>query len=202
MGSYRRIQFAHTSKKSKPKPTGKDSESGVPDATQPEKQLSPWEEYFRVNSNFIRQGHFMHTVAWEAEGRRVLAVVPHPKRVSLDHLARATQVKQPKQRKLKDIEKETGFPTFVCPPFGHPKDVQDRAPLLLVDSSVMELKRPLLFDCGFVGLSVMPQEFVSIARASCVEGLAKDEEVKPAASTSVTAGSEMQSSVMPQCGPP
>merc|ERR1711972_1058722 len=162
MGSYRRIQFAHTSKKSKPKPTGKDSESGVPDATQPEKQLSPWEEYFRVNTNFIRQGHFMHTVAFEAEGRRILAIVPHPKRVCMEHLARATQKpeKALKQRKLKDIEKETGFPTFVCPPFGHPKDSQGRAPLLLVDSTATELKQPLLFDCGSVGLSVMPSEFV------------------------------------------
>merc|ERR1712151_802354 len=140
----------------------------------------------------------MHTVAWEAEGRRVLAVVPHPKRVSIDHLARATQVKQPKQRKLKDIEKETGFPTFVCPPFGHPKDAQGRAPLLLVDSSVMELKRPLLFDCGFVGLSVMPHEFVSMTRAVCVEGLAEEQEVKDAAavSTSSTANPEREAAAV------
>merc|ERR1712139_238095 len=76
--------------------------------------------------------------------------------------------------KLKDIEKETGFPTFVCPPFGHPKDSQGRLPLLLVDSSVAEQKRPMLFDCGSVGLSIMPNEFVMMTRATCIEGLAKD----------------------------
>jgi prolyl-tRNA editing enzyme YbaK/EbsC (Cys-tRNA(Pro) deacylase) len=202
--SFQRIKFGQSNKKPQAKLAGQDSSAAAADAPQPEKKLPPWEEYFRANSNFIRQGQFMHTVAFMAEGRRLLAVVPHPKRVSMAHLARAAQVPEQviKQRKLKDIEKETGFPTFVCPPFGHPKDSQGRPPLLLVDSSITELKRPLLFDCGFVGLSVMPQEFVSIARASCVEGLAKDEEVKPAASTSVTAGSEMQSSVMPQCGPP
>jgi len=138
--------------------------------------LSPWEEYFRANNHFIRNGQFMHTVAFIAEGRRVLAVVPHPKRVCIERLARAIQKPESaiKQRKLNDISRETGFPVFVCPPFGHPKDSEGRLPTLLVDSSATEVKRPLLFDCGTVGLSVMPSEFISMTRASCIEGLAVD----------------------------
>jgi len=177
--SFRSINLA--SKKPKIKPHGETDETVEP---KPVKKLPPWEEYFYANSNFIRQGQFMATVAFDAAGRRVLAVVPHAKRVSVEHMARAAQVTVGvlRQLKLKDIEKETGFPTFVCPPFGHPKDSQGRLPLLLVDSSISELKkgRPLLFDCGHVGLSVMPHEFVSIARAVCVEGLAKDVEAQTA----------------------
>merc|ERR1711862_504437 len=89
---------------------------------------------------------------------------------------------------------------------------------LLVDSSITEMKRPLLFDCGTVGLSVMPQDFVSRARAICVEGLAKDErgdqgvavsqscqadangEIKVA--MQATPNTTMQGQAMPVCGPP
>jgi len=145
-------------------------------------QLSPWEEYFRANNHFIRRGQFMAVVAWDVHGRRVLAIVPHEKWVSKHHLARAVQKPESAivQCKLKDLEKETGFTTFVCPPIGHPKDKEGRLPLLLVDSTVTELKKPLLFDCGTVGLSIMPNEFVSLARATCVEGLAKDPPAKDA----------------------
>merc|ERR1712190_88871 len=97
-------------------------------------------------------------------------------RVSMSHLARAAQVPEQiiKQRKLKDIEKETGFPTFVCPPFGHPKDSEGREPVLLVGSTITEFKRPLLFDCGSVGLSVPVSEFFRSTGTACIEGLGKN----------------------------
>eukprot|EP00928_Gymnodinium_smaydae_P079845 TRINITY_DN63681_c0_g1_i1.p1 TRINITY_DN63681_c0_g1~~TRINITY_DN63681_c0_g1_i1.p1 ORF type:complete len:624 (-),score=115.62 TRINITY_DN63681_c0_g1_i1:208-1803(-) len=133
----------------------------------------PWEQYLRLNSHFTRHGHFMHTVAWEVEGRRVLTVVPHPTRVDLEVLAKALQ--KPKesirQRKLKDISVETGFPVFVCPPVGHPVDGEGRAPLLLVDGAVTEYTRPLLFDCGAVGLSMPASELLRATGASCIDGL-------------------------------
>lgn len=115
----------------------------------------------------------------------------------MEHLARATQTSESKlkQRKLKDIEKETGFPTFVCPPFGHPKDSQDRLPLLLVDSSMTEQKRPLLFDCGTVGLSVMPNDFILATQAACIEGLAKD---PPAEAVSAENGCKAVTPAVPE----
>jgi len=137
--------------------------------------LPPWEQYFLVNDHFVRRGQFMHTVAWEAEGRQILAVVPHPARVDMDKLARAVQrpATSLKQRKLKDISKDTGLPIFVCPPFGHPKDKEGRDPVILVDSTVTELKRPLLFDCGSLGLCIPSAEFIRSTGAACVEGLGK-----------------------------
>merc|ERR1712232_805715 len=147
----------------------------------PSKDLPPWEQYFQFNNQFIRHGQFMHTVAWETEGRQILTVVPHPTRVDIDTVARAVQ--QPKaslkQRKLKDIAKDTGFPVFVCPPFGHPKDSEGRDPVLLVDSAITEFKRPLLFDCGSVGLSVPVSEFFRSTGAACIEGLGRVEACSP-----------------------
>lgn len=140
----------------------------------PQEELPPWEQYLKVNSFFASRGQFVHTVAWQAEDRRVLTVIPHPLRTDVDVLARAVQkpVKNIRICKLKDIAKETGLPVFVCPPVGHPKDAQGRSPLLLVDSSVMEMKRPLLFDCGSTGLCIPVSEFLRGTGGACVEGLA------------------------------
>lgn len=123
--------------------------------------LPAWDQYIRLNHHFTRHGHFMHTVAWNVQGRKVLAVVQHPMYVDLEKVANALQVhrKDITQRKLKDIEAD-GFPVFVCPPLGHPKDSQGRDPVLLIDSRVNEFKKPLLFDCGSVGLSIPVAEFL------------------------------------------
>merc|ERR1712187_793371 len=87
-------------------------------------------------------------------------------------------VQKPKEaiklRKLKDIADDTGFPVFVCPPLGHPKDSQGRDPLMLIDSTVMDGKRPLLFDCGSVGLSLTASEFLRSTGAVCIEGLGQN----------------------------
>merc|ERR1711957_380610 len=130
-----------------------------------------------------------------------LTVIPHPTRVDVDRLAKAIQVPRAaiKQRKIKDISKETGFPIFVCPPFGHPKDSQGRDPVLLVDSMITEFKKPLLFDCGSVGLSVPVSEFFKNG-AACIEGLGRVE-----ASSGVTAKIAVESSVVtsdPSLRPP
>lgn len=139
------------------------------------KELPPWEQYLRVNNFFAQNGHFMHTVSWEADDCCILAIVPHPLRIDVEKLAKAVQkpVGSIQQRKLKDIAKDTGFPVFVCPPFGHPKDEKGRATITLIDSSVTELKRPLLFDCGSTGLCLPVSEFLRSTGAACVEGLAK-----------------------------
>jgi len=140
-----------------------------------QKEPLPWEQYLLVNGHFTGTGQLMHTVALEADGRRVLAVVPHPMWIDMECLARALQkpVTSIRKHKLKEIERITGFPTFVCPPFGHRKDAQGRLPLLLVDSTVTELKKPLLFDCGSVGLRLHVSEFLRSTRAACIEGLAR-----------------------------
>lgn len=150
--------------------------------------LPPWDQYLRINGHFSRRGAFMHTVAWEAHGKRVLAIVPHPLHCNVEVLAKAAglQVQDLKRRSLKKIADDTSFPVFVCPPFGHPKDKAGNEPLLLVDSSVTELKKPLLFDCGAVGLCLQASELLRSTKASCVEGLAK---APPATAELTSAGS-------------
>lgn len=154
-----------------------------------QEELPPWEQYLKVNSFFASRGQFVHTVAWQVEDRRVLTVIPHPLRTDIDVMARAVQkpAKAIRQCKLNEIAKETGLPVFVCLPIGHPKDGKGRPPLLLVDSSVMEMKRPLLFDCGSTGLCIPVSEFLRATGGSCVEGLAVAAKAKvPVPEPSVT----------------
>mmetsp|Transcript_48851 Transcript_48851/g.114811 ORF Transcript_48851/g.114811 Transcript_48851/m.114811 type:complete len:605 (+) Transcript_48851:36-1850(+) len=138
-------------------------------------EIPAWDQYLQANSSFVSQGNFMQTVAWQVEGRRVLSVVPHEKMTDVEKVAKAVQknVSCVKLCKLADISKETGFPAFVCPPFGYPPDAEGRPPLLLVDSSVTEMKRPLLFDVGSMGVSLTVSEFLRSTRACCVENLAQ-----------------------------
>jgi len=155
-----------------------------------DKDLPPWEQY--IASNGCSVGQLMHTVAWDVEGRWILTVVPHPSQVDPERMAKAIQ-KPPnvvRQRKLAEISKETGFPVFVCVPFGHPKDAEGREPVLLVDSSVTEAKKPLLFDCGSLGLSMLATEFLRSTAATCVENLAiSSKPACPAVSAAVVASS-------------
>ena len=141
----------------------------------PEKreEASPWDAYMKANGNFISSGIFMQTVAWKVEGRRVLSVVPHPLMTDKEKVAKAVQkpLSLVQQCKLKDISQETGFPTFVCPPFGYPPDADGRPPMLLIDSSIIDQKRPLLFDCGTTGVALSVSEFLRSTRACCVEQL-------------------------------
>jgi len=176
--TFRAIVYGQT--KSKKDTGGQAGESGTGGKAE---ELPPWEQYLQVNTFFSSRGQFLHTVAWQADDRRILAVVPHPSRVDVSKLARAIQKPESsvKQCKLKDLSKDSGFPVFVCPPVGHPKDAQGRLPVLLVDSSVVELKRPVLFDCGTTGICLPVSEFLRSTGAACVEGLAKAEKTTPAA---------------------
>ena len=150
-------------------------------------EVPAWEQYLQANSAFVSHGVFMQTVAWQVEGRRVLSVVPHPQMTDVEKVAKAVQKKASAvvQCKLSDISKETGFPAFVCPPFGYPPDAEGRPPLLLIDSSVTEMKRPLLFDVGSMGISLTVSEFLRSTRACCVENLAKPNSKKAAPADTV-----------------
>lgn len=138
-------------------------------------KLPPWDQYLHLNRHFAKRGQFMHTVVWMSGQRKILTLVPHPLRVDVEKVAKAAQVpvETVKQQRLADIAKDTGFPVFVTPPIGHPKDASGAEPLLLIDSSVMELQKPLLFDCGSVGLCLKACELIRSTKASCVEGLAR-----------------------------
>lgn len=137
----------------------------------------PWEYYMRSNQHFIRQGNFMHTIGWKAAGRNVFTVVPHPNRVDIDRLAKAIRVAKTdiRQMKLKEIADYTKFPVFICPPVGLPQDASGSPPMVLVDSVVTEYKKPLLFDCGSLGLSIPTSELLRSTGAACIECLSREE---------------------------
>ncbi|OLP91532.1 hypothetical protein AK812_SmicGene26765 [Symbiodinium microadriaticum] len=172
--SFRSIRYAQDAAKATARKEGKQVPSKASEKIKAA-EIPPWDQYLQANSSFISQGNFMQTVAWQVEGRRVLSVVPHSKMTDVEKVAKAVQknVSCVKQCKLADISKETGFPAFVCPPFGYPPDAEGRPPLLLVDSSVTEMKRPLLFDVGSMGVSLTVSEFLRSTRACCVENLAQ-----------------------------
>mmetsp|Transcript_21553 Transcript_21553/g.46857 ORF Transcript_21553/g.46857 Transcript_21553/m.46857 type:complete len:679 (+) Transcript_21553:132-2168(+) len=148
------------------------SEASAKQQPKGEKEPPPWEQYQKVNGKFTKSGHFLHSVAWDAHGRTVLTVVPFGYKVNVERVAKCLKEPQVRLKKLQELSKQTGWPVFVCPPFGHPKDKSGREPVLLVDSAVTEFKKPLLFDCGTVGLSMPVSEFLRSTSASCVEGLA------------------------------
>lgn len=171
-----RQQEAAKTKKMAQKQSNSDvAELSLAKKTEGESAVSAWDQYMKANSSFTSHGVFMQTVAWKVDGRRVLSVVPHPLMTDIEKVAKAVQkpLTAVHQCKLKDISTETGFPVFVCPPFGYPPDADGRPPLLLVDSSVTDLKKPLLFDCGTTGLCLTVSEFLRSTRAACVENLAR-----------------------------
>lgn len=174
--TYRSIVYANQQKKKKGKPM--------------DKELPPWEQYIAANGCNV--GQLVHTVAWDVEGRWVLTSVPHPSEVDREKLAKAVMkpLESVRQRKLAEISKETGFPVFICLPFGFPKDSEGREPIILVDSSVTEIKKPLLFDCGSLGISMPASEFLRSTGATCVESLAgSSKKSSSTVSTAVVASS-------------
>eukprot|EP00434_Breviolum_minutum_P030230 symbB.v1.2.026737.t2/scaffold2694.1/size91562/13 len=174
--SFRSIKYAQQealkTKAMAQKQSEKIQEKGAKSEAEP---ASAWDQYMKANKSFTSHGIFMQTVAWKVEGRRVLSVVTHPLMTDVEKVAKAVQkpIAAVQQCKLKDISQETGFPVFVCPPFGYPPDSDGQPPLLLVDSSIADLKKPLLFDCGATGLSLPVSEFLRSTRAICIENLAK-----------------------------
>merc|ERR1712187_1060806 len=67
--------------------------------------------------------------------------------------------------------------------------------MLLIDSTIMDEKRPLLFDCGSVGLNVSASELLRSTGAICVEGLGQ----KP--TSSLIASSPFSTATTPEPAP-
>jgi hypothetical protein len=110
----------------------------------------------------------------EKEGR-VVVLVPHCSKksgiVDLEKLSSALQVEVFKVS-LTQMERELGFPTFVCPPFGHefaPKlhaVSKEEKPKFLtaIDASlVLEAQTECLFQLGIVGMRIRPAELKRLA---------------------------------------
>ena len=136
--------------------------------------VDPWTEYMDLNSfSHYRLCHALYfglTVDSVPHESRVVVIVPHrSKKESQTDILKLEAALGGKVRKisLTQMEKELGFPTFVCPPFGHefaPKlHSQSEEKRLLfftvIDSSlVVEASTDCIFDLGIVALRLRPSE--------------------------------------------
>lgn len=139
-------------------------------------ECDPWDRF--IDANSLSHYRMCHAVYFgfrrEGEEGRVVAVVPHHSRksalVDMENLSRELGYEVFKIS-LSQMEKELGFPTFVCPPFGHefaPKmHASDRKPRFLtaIDQSLVlsESMTDCVFELGSVGLRLRPGELRRLA---------------------------------------
>ena len=136
----------------------------------------PWEEYIDEN----RVGHYRlcHAVMLQEEGNmdnKIVVILPHSgkqREINLVALQSTLNVSTPlKRMSLTALEKEFGFLTFVCPPFGHefaPKihnDSMSKKFSTVIDSRLVdEGTADCFFDLGIVGIIVRPAELARLGR--------------------------------------
>ena len=141
--------------------------------------FDPWELYTEHNSlSHYRLCHSLYFSFTDADGieGRLVVIVPHtPKRVGQTDVEKLSAVlgMEIKRVSLTGVEKELGFPTFVCPPFGHefaPKihatAMEERKRIVtVIDSSlIVEAKTDCVFDLGIVALRIRPAELGRLAK--------------------------------------
>jgi hypothetical protein len=106
------------------------------------------------------------------EEERVVVIVPHISRTrgetDVEKIRTALHASSVRRISLTHMEKELGFPTFVCPPFGHefaPKiHKSERKFRTVIDSSlVVPGKTDCVFDLGMVAIRIRPSELNRLA---------------------------------------
>lgn len=141
-------------------------------------EVDPWTEYMDLNSfSHYRLCHalYLGLTSLTGEESRVVVIVPHrSKKESQTDFSKIESVLGGTVRRisLTHMEKELGFPTFVCPPFGHefaPKlhAVPEESRLkffTVIDSSlVVEASTDCVFDLGIVALRMRPSELLRLS---------------------------------------
>eukprot|EP00400_MALV-I_sp_L67-5_P000732 gene732-139_t len=160
---------------------------------------SLWTEWLKVNT-FPDEPQLVHCLMFKKVNAsdRFLICVPHPLMVDMGKVASALglSVDDIKKVSVKECHGASGFPIFVCPPIGHEfslpvkermalekkkkadesvaieREPKDRLKLLL-DSSLIDCGKQLLFDCGQSALIFNScGELVRATKGVAVEGLA------------------------------
>ena len=143
-------------------------------------ESDPWEQYLDLNS--LRHYRLCHALYYGArmgaedgdaqEEERVVVIVPHTSRTrgetDVEKLTAALHASSVRRISLTHMEKELGFPTFVCPPFGHefaPKiHKSERKFRTVIDSSlVVPGRTDCVFDLGMVAIRIRPAELSRLA---------------------------------------
>ena len=139
----------------------------------------PWEDYIDLNSlqktQLCHALYFRFSVEGQSDEGRVVALVPHTSKsqgeTDIEKIKSAIGAKSVDRISLTHMEKELGFPTFVCPPFGHefaPNLHKNASSSLsfttVIDSSLLsQTSRPCVFDLGMVLIRVLPAELVRVS---------------------------------------
>ena len=138
-------------------------------------EFDPWEQFIELNS--LAHYRLCHAVylgfrSQDEEGRLVALVPHHSKKSGIVDVEKLSAVLDAEvfRVSLTQMEKELGFPTFVCPPFGHeyaPKmHANESRPKFktVIDSSlVLEAQTDCVFEMGAVGIRLRTAELNSLA---------------------------------------
>jgi hypothetical protein len=138
----------------------------------------PWEVYIRENNvshyRLCHSLYFSYKDLVSGEEGRLIVIVPHTSRktgeTDVEFLSGKLGLAI-RRASLSQVERELGFPTFVCPPFGHkfsPKQYSSPEAKLrfktVIDSGLTkEAKTDCVFDLGIVAMRVRPGELKRLA---------------------------------------
>lgn len=140
----------------------------------------PWDQYLDLNSlRHYRMCHALYFGLISAgqdgipqEEERVVVIVPHISRTrgetDIEKIRTALHASSVRRISLTQMKKELGFPTFVCPPFGHEFALKihksERKFRTVIDSSlVVPGKTDCVFDLGMVAIRIRPSELDRLA---------------------------------------
>lgn len=160
--TYRSIAFSHG--RGKPVPA----------------EFNPWETY--IERNRLSHYRLCHAMLYSCrdvssgEQRRLVVIVPHsPKKTSQIDVKKISETLgnvEVRRLSLSQVEKELGFPTFVCPPFGNEFSPKLHAVLAseriefqtIIDASlILPAKTDCVFDLGIVALRLRTSELGRLA---------------------------------------
>jgi len=127
---------------------------------------SYWDEYLRINQ--LTDYQLVHCILYTYQSDKqehAVTLIPHTMRTDDAVLAKALNATDLKMCKLKEVEKFSRCPLFVCAPFGLKCS-------LLIDSRLANVDKELLFDLGSSAVSLRYSELQRACNPLCVEGLA------------------------------
>ncbi|CAJ1343996.1 unnamed protein product [Effrenium voratum] len=111
-----------------------------------------WDEYLRTNG---LEGCLAQSFLWRKGKELIFAVVPYPCRPNAQNLAEVLQLPADELSpvKLKEVQRITQLPLFVCLPFGVPEAAR------VVADEQLASETELIFDSGNVALLMSAAEF-------------------------------------------
>jgi hypothetical protein len=138
----------------------------------------PWEEFKQLNK--LKRFQLSHALYYgftsmeSEEEERLIVIVPHTSKskgeTDIERVSSEISASSVRRITLTHMEKELGFPTFICPPFGHEyaPNLQNSQRVIkfttLIDSVLIRPEGPdCVFDLGLVCVRLRPSELGRLA---------------------------------------